>query len=84
MSPNEGQEFAGGPMQPVEQEFARGLRFTHIVLSAVEQQRDESVRFIEALNRLLVAKGIAGETELADTLADPACIPPGFDLFMEA
>ncbi len=55
-------------MLPIEQEVARGLRFTHIMILAMQQQGDETVRFIEALNRLLVAKGITSDAEWADTL----------------
>ena len=65
-----GATFAGGPMLPIEQEVARGLRFTHVVITAMQQQRNETVRFIEALNKLLTAKGITGEAEWADALAN--------------
>ena len=66
--PKEGARWAGGPMLPIEQEVARGLRFTHLMLLAMQQQGNETVRFIEAVNRLLAVKGITSDAEWADTL----------------
>ena len=64
----EGVSCAGGPMLPFEQEVARGLHFTHIMVLAMQQQANETVRFIEALTRLLAARGIASDAEWADAL----------------
>jgi len=74
----EGARCPGGPMLPIEQEVARGLRFTHIMLQDMQQQANETARFIEALNRLLVAKGIAGNAEWSDTLDNLTHIPHDF------
>ena len=45
-----------GPMLPIEQEVARGLRFAHIMLQAIERQGDEALGLVEELNRLLAAR----------------------------
>jgi hypothetical protein len=65
-------------MLPIEKEAARGLRFAHIMLQAIERQEDEALGLVEELNRLLTARGITNESELADTLAHPTKIPPDF------
>jgi hypothetical protein len=76
--------YAGGPLQPIELEVARGLRFGHMLVLALHEQGHETVRIGEALRRLLVAKGILGEAEwtaaLASANAGPAqerCGIPG-------
>ena len=63
-------ENSAGPMLPLENEAARGLRFAHIMLQAIERQEDEALGLVEELNRLLTARGITNESELADTLAN--------------
>ncbi len=67
-----------GPMLPIEKEVARGLRFAHIMLQAIERQEDETLGLVEELNRLLTARGITNESELADTLANSTKIPHDF------
>jgi hypothetical protein len=57
-------------MLPIENEAARGLRFAHIMLQAIERQEDEALGLVEELNRLLTARGITNESELADKLAN--------------
>jgi hypothetical protein len=77
----ESKEIAGytrGPMSPIEQEVARGLRFSHIMCLAILRHENESVRLIEALKKLLVAKNITSEAEWADALDNPTHIPPEF------
>ena len=63
-------ENSAGPMLPIENEAARGLRFAHIMLQAIERQEDEALGLVEELNRLLTARGITKEAELADALAN--------------
>jgi hypothetical protein len=69
------QNGVGGPMLPIEKEVARGLRFTHIMLQAIDREEDEALRLIEELNQLLTARGVTNESELTDTLANPTKIP---------
>ncbi len=52
-----------GPMEPIEVEFGRGLRFAHLVTVNVQRQTDETLRLVEGLNQLLAAKGIVDATE---------------------
>lgn len=73
-----GSGYTGGPMRPIEQEVARGLRFAHIMVLAMQRQENETVRLIEALNNLLAAKGIIREAEWAETLETSTRIPPDF------
>jgi hypothetical protein len=71
-------EYIAGPMLPIEREFARGLRFAHLMLQATERKAHEAARLTEALNKTLVAKGILSDTEWADLLEDPTRIPRDF------
>ncbi len=72
------------PMLPIEQEIARGLRFTHIMINAIHRQETETVRLIEGLNRLLAAKGITSDTEWADALDNPARIPQDLEKILSS
>ena len=65
-------------LEPVEVEVARGLRFAHLVALAVERQDHETVRLVEELNKLLVTKGVIGNTEWTNALDHPAQIPGDF------
>lgn len=67
-----------GSMLPTAKEVARGFRFTHIMLQAIERQEDETLRLIEELNRLLTAKDIINGSELTDTLTNQSKIPHDF------
>ncbi len=53
----------GGPMLPVEYEAARGLRFAHIMIAAVDQENRETAAVAQALARLLIARGLICEEE---------------------
>ncbi len=57
-----------GPMLPIESEVARGLRFMHLLAVAAERQDGETVRLIEELSKLLIARGVISETEWAEAL----------------
>jgi hypothetical protein len=84
MTPTEAEAKQGdynpGAMLPIEQEFARGLRFAHLMLLAIERKSKEAARLTEALSKLLVAKGIASDAEWAELLEKPASIPDDFSL----
>ena len=67
-----------GPMLPIEQEIARGLRFTHIMLNAIQRQTNETVRLIEGLNSLLATQGITSSAEWADALDNAMHTPRDF------
>ncbi len=53
----------GGPMQPIEHQTARGLRFAHIMITSIEQQNRETRAAAQSLARLLIARGLVGEEE---------------------
>lgn len=61
---------AGGPMLPIEQQVARGMRFAHLMVLAAQRQGQETARLAEELTKLLIAKGIASDAEWTETLCD--------------
>ena len=69
-----------GAMLPIEQEVARGLRFAHLMLLAIELKSKEAAHLTETLSKLLIAKGITSDAEWAELLENPARIPPDFSL----
>lgn len=59
--PNDRAGLDAGPMLPLENQIARGLRFTHIVLMAIEQQNRETGALAQVLAQLLIARGLIEE-----------------------
>jgi hypothetical protein len=53
-------------MLPVEQEFARGMRFTHLMALAMQRQGDEAARLVQELSKLLIDRGIFSDAEWAE------------------
>lgn len=68
---NQDTQYAPGPMPPTENEAARGLRFMHLVLLAVERQEQEATGMLEGIHKLLIDKGITNEAEWQDALNKP-------------
>ena len=69
-----GEAAAGGPMLPVEQEVARGLRFTHMLISAVDDDTRKAAASRRSAPPHLGVRGIIGETDLNPR--DLSSIPP--------
>jgi hypothetical protein len=61
-APNEGARYPAGPLLPIEREIARGFRFALILDDALQRQADETRRVAAALSRLLISRGVIGET----------------------
>jgi hypothetical protein len=73
-------DYNPGAMLPIEQEVARGLRFAHLMLFAIERKSKEAARLTEELSKLLIAKGITSDTGWAELLENPVHIPDDFSL----
>lgn len=54
---------SAGPMRPIEDETARGLRFAHIMIAAIEQQNCETRAAAQLLAQLLISQGLISEEE---------------------
>lgn len=60
---NPNTQYVPGPMPPMENEVARGLRFMHLVLLAVERQEQEATGMLDEILKLLIDKGITNQSE---------------------
>ncbi|MBN1399977.1 MAG: YkgJ family cysteine cluster protein [Anaerolineae bacterium] len=52
----------------LRQEFERGLRFAHVMLSVTQDQGNEAVAYVQALAEVLAEKGLISEEEIEGPL----------------